>query len=99
MIPLDPTVPKFKEWLNHIGGGEYLRGFLDAGYDLPFVAKNGLNDDDLDCVDVPKSKMGLRKKLIALHALDKFYTKEADSDEDEGSEEEGSDAESSDDDT
>ena len=58
-----------------------MAGFLRAGYDLPFIAKQGLTEPDLDCVGVPLSKLGLRRKLIALHALDKFY--------DKGQEEEG----------
>ena len=50
--------------------------FLDAGYDLPFIAKQGLNDDDLDCIGIPMSKLGLRKKIKLLHRIAEFYAKE-----------------------
>jgi ankyrin repeat protein len=89
----DPSMPKFREWLCHIGAGEYANGFIAAGYDLPFVAKHGLIESDLDCVGIPMSKLGLRRKLCALHSLKKFYTVE---EEEEGEEEEGSDEEGSD---
>ena len=28
----------------------YLQAFIDAGYDLSYIAKSGLRDEDLDCV-------------------------------------------------
>eukprot|EP00981_Chlorochromonas_danica_P011578 scaffold4103_cov248-Ochromonas_danica.AAC.15 len=84
---------QFKEWLTYIGGGEFVRKFLDAGYDLAFIAKHGLSEPDLDCVGVPASKMGLRRKMMNLHGLDKFFTPEEDEDEDEEEEEEGSEEE------
>jgi ankyrin repeat protein len=31
---IDPSLPKFKEWLSHLGAGEYLMNFISAGYDL-----------------------------------------------------------------
>jgi hypothetical protein len=31
---IDPSLPKFKEWLSHLGAGEYLMNFLSAGYDV-----------------------------------------------------------------
>lgn len=86
-------MPKFKEWLTYIGGGEYVRKFLDAGYDLAFIAQHGLSEPDLDCVGVPASKMGLRRKMMNLHGLDKFFTPEADEEEDEEEEDEGSEEE------
>lgn len=82
----DPTVPMFKEWLNHLGGGEYAAKFIEAGYDLPFIAKHGVTAEDLDCVGIPSSKMGLRRKISTLHELSQFY--EADADEEEEEEEE-----------
>jgi hypothetical protein len=35
--------------------------------------KTGLVDADLDCVAIPMSKLGIRKKIIALHDLNLFY--------------------------
>ena len=87
----DPTVPKFREWLNHLGGGEYAARFIEAGYDLPFIALHGLSDKDLDCVGIPLSKMGLRRKIAGLHELSQFY--DADAEEDEGEEDEEGDDE------
>lgn len=64
---------------------------MAAGYDLPFIQKHGLSDADLDCVTIPATKLGLRKKLMALHQIEKFTdplddaSAEADgSDEDDG---------------
>jgi len=65
----DPTVPLFKNWLISLGAGEYSSRFIEAGYDLPFVAKHGLSDKDLDCVGIPNSKMGLSRKISELHQL------------------------------
>lgn len=87
----DKTVPAFREWLNYLGGGEYFSKFIDGGYDLRFIKKQGLVEEDMDCVGIPKSKMGLRRKLMSLHELDKFY-------EDDEEEEEGDDEEEEDDD-
>jgi hypothetical protein len=82
----DPTVPMFKDWLNHLGGGEYAAKFIEAGYDLAFIAKHGVTGQDLDCVGIPTSKMGLRRKIMQLHELSQFYS--ADEDDEEGEEEE-----------
>lgn len=35
--------------------------------------QEGLSDADLDCVGVPSSKLGLRRKLKLLYHLDKFH--------------------------
>lgn len=83
----DPTVPKFKEWLNFLGGGEYAAKFIEAGYDLPFIAKHGVTDQDLDCVGIPTSKMGLRRKIAQLHELSRFYDADAEDEEEEDEEE------------
>ena len=96
MIRLDPAYEKFNNWLHSLGAGEYVNAFVSAGYDLPFIQKHGLNDADLDCVSVPASKLGLRKKLIALHQLEKFAAPLDDgsgeeSDGEESGSEEGSD--------
>lgn len=79
----DDTVPAFREWLNHLGGGEYLSKFIDSGYDLRFIKKQGLIDEDMDCVGIPKSKMGLRRKLMSLHELDKFFEDDEDADDED----------------
>ena len=84
---IDPTIPKFKEWLNYLGVGEYTSKFINAGYDLPFIARHGLSESDLDCVGIPMSKLGLRRKLVHLHDLGKFY-KEKEVEEEEEQEEE-----------
>lgn len=79
----------FRQWLNSLGAGEYLLRFVNAGYDLPFIAKHGLEDKDLDCVGIPSNKMGLRRKIMNLHELSKFYEAEEDEEveEEEGDEE------------
>lgn len=60
-------------WLEALGCKEFMGGFLSAGYDdVVFMAKHGLTDADLDCIGVPRGKLGLRKKLLAMHAVDDF---------------------------
>ena len=57
-------------WLRSLGCGEYLGRFLRAGYDdLSFMASHGITEADLDCVGVPREKLGLRKKLLAMHGV------------------------------
>ena len=41
---VDTTVPQFRSWLCSIGAGMYITSFLSAGYDLPFIAKHGLQE-------------------------------------------------------
>ena len=89
----DPSLPQFREWLNHLGGGEYLPRFIDAGYDLPFIVQHGLKDEDLDCVGIPRTKMGLRRKIMNLRELGNFYTAEEEEAEEEEEEGEGGDEE------
>lgn len=85
----DPTYVQFKDWLNYLGAAEYLNAFVLAGYDISFIKRHGLNDADLECVGIPPSKLGLRKKLVALHDLDRFFSDgEADGDAEDGEEEE-----------
>jgi hypothetical protein len=91
-------LPLFKEWLTLLSAVEYLPKFLAAGYDLRFVQKHGLSDADLDCVGVPISKFGLRRRLMALDKLEQVYTPSDEDDEDEEEEdEESGDAEEEDD--
>lgn len=60
-------------WLGALGCEEFLGRFLRAGYDdLQFMASEGLTEADLDCVGVPKEKLGLRKKLMAMHGVGRF---------------------------
>ena len=79
----------------------YLKSFLEAGYDLAFISKFGLKDGDLDCVGIPNQKLGLRKKLLSLYHLEKFYKESSDeseheSDESEEEEEDDNDEEEED---
>lgn len=98
-IEIDPTLPKFKEWLCHLGAGEYVSKFLAAGYDLPFIVRAGLVEADLDCVGIPMSKLGIRRKILALHDLSDYYeeSEEDESEQTEDSDEERSEEESEDD--
>lgn len=66
-----------------MGAAEYLPEFLHAGYDLAFIASAGVTDEDLDCIGLPRSKLGIRKKIIALHNLSEYYDVDADDDDDE----------------
>lgn len=60
-------------WLGSLGCEEFLGRFLRAGYDdLSFMASQGMTDADLDCVGVPTERLGLRKKLLAMHGVDAF---------------------------
>ncbi|CAM9297743.1 unnamed protein product, partial [Hapterophycus canaliculatus] len=60
-------------WLGVLGCEEFLGRFLRAGYDdLEFMASQGMTEADLDCVGVPREKLGLRKKLQAMHGVGGF---------------------------
>mmetsp|Transcript_38574 Transcript_38574/g.39262 ORF Transcript_38574/g.39262 Transcript_38574/m.39262 type:complete len:192 (-) Transcript_38574:130-705(-) len=87
----DPNLPKFSAWLHHLNAAEYLPFFLEAGYDLRFIAKEGIGEEDLNCVQIPLQKMGLRRKLLKLTDLQKFY--ELSDSEKEESEESGEEEE------
>ena len=84
--------------MNHIGSGEYITKFLDAGYDLAFISLHGLTDSDLDCVGIPMSRLGLRRKLTHLHDIKKFYSniEEEENDEEDNEEEDNSEDEDED---
>jgi hypothetical protein len=78
------------DWLRSLGCSEYGSRFIAGGYDdIGFIASHGLTVEDLDCVGIPTSKLGARKKLMALHNITAFLQEEAQSDsgEDEGEEE------------
>eukprot|EP00953_Heterococcus_sp_UTEX-ZZ885_P021173 11823-Heterococcus_DN1.PRE.3 len=82
-----------KAWLQALGADKYVQGFLRAGYDdLAFLAKHGLTAEDLDCIGVPMSQLGLRRKLTALHNVAEFLPQAVD--ESDGSGDEGSDSSS-----
>ena len=50
---------------------------------MPYIKSKGLTHEDLDAVGIPAvEKRGLRRKLIDLWGLEKFYDGEGD-DEDE----------------
>lgn len=86
---------RLSEWLRVLGAEEYFSSFACAGYDLEFIAKEGLQDEDLNCVGIPLSKLGLRRKLLSKHKIEDFVDVE---EEEEGEDEEGagSDEESED---
>jgi Ankyrin repeats (3 copies)/SAM domain (Sterile alpha motif) len=93
---IDPSLPKFKEWLCHLGAGEYVSKFLAAGYDLPFIVKAGLVEADLDCVGIPMSKLGIRRKLLMLHNLRDFCEESVEDDDDDEEEEDSEQSKDSD---
>ena len=68
----DPINAKFREWLAALDCEMHCQAFIDAGYDLQFIKKNGITDDDLDCVGVPQTKLGLRRKLMSQWKIDNF---------------------------
>lgn len=71
-------------WLQALGCVEFLARFLTAGYDdLAFMASHGLTEADLDCIGVPHEKLGLRKKLLAMHAVREFLPNEDGGEEDQ----------------
>ena len=89
----DDNYPSFREWLYSLGAGEYLSAFIEGGYDLAFISKEGLNDEDLNCIGIPESRLGLRKKLKKLYRLDEFYKPEEEEEDDDDDEEEEDDEE------
>jgi hypothetical protein len=70
----DPLHPKFKQWLESIGAGSSFEAFVNAGYDISFIAEHGLTDEDLDCVGIDRRKLGIRRKLRALHNIREFIS-------------------------
>jgi hypothetical protein len=85
---LDATAINFRDWLTSLGAVEYFAQFIEAGYDLDFIKKYGLKEEDLDCVGIPTTKLGLRRKFIALYRLEDFYSNDEDEHEDELEEDE-----------
>lgn len=88
---IDPLLPQFKEWLLSLGGSEYLNAFIEAGYDLSFISKYGLSEEDLDSIPIPPNKRGLRRKLVELYKLDEFYEGEEEDEDDEEDDEDDED--------
>lgn len=74
---VDPAFDQFRNWLESLGAGMFVNSFASAGYDLAFIRRHGLTEADLDCVTIPATKLGLRKKLIALHNLENFIPEES----------------------
>lgn len=72
--------------MNYLGAGRYINSFFNAGYDLEFISSRGISDEDLDCVGVPLTKLGLRRKLKDLHKLENFYSARDDEDKSESDE-------------
>jgi hypothetical protein len=49
----------------------------------------GLTDSDMECVGIPPSKLGLRRKIMGKYKLENYYdAEEEDEEEDEEDEEE-----------
>ena len=69
----DPFRHQFLQWLRHLNAAEYFARFVQAGYIFPFIATQGLTDDDLNIVGVPESKRGIRRKLIEGYDLKLFF--------------------------
>lgn len=92
-MSVDASESRLSEWLRVLGAEEYFSSFARAGYDLEFIAKEGLQDEDLDCVGIPHSKLGLRRKLLSRHKIEDFIEldEEEGEEEDEESEEEADD--------
>ena len=82
---------KLKAWLTAIECEAYVDKFLRAGYDFEFIAKEGLEDADLDCVGVPLSSLGLRRKLKKLFRIQEFAGENEDDEEDDEEDEEDED--------
>lgn len=62
-----------RSWLESLGCEEYLGRLLRAGYDdLRFLAEQGLTEADLDCIGVPREKLGLRRKMLVMHGVEQF---------------------------
>jgi len=68
---IGPDREQLKAWLDELDAGQYYSRFVEAGYDFGFIAEHGLGQDDVDAVGVPLTKLGLRKKLMALYKFPK----------------------------
>ena len=90
-IHTDPSAPNFRKWLRSVGAGAYISSFFKAGYDLGFIAKQGLTSTDLDCIGIPKEQLGVRRKLESLHKIGDYHNEEEDSDEDDDDDDDDSD--------
>jgi hypothetical protein len=74
--------------LTYLGAREYFAGFIKAGYDLDFIATEGVSDQDLDCVGIPLSKLGIRRKLLSKHKISEYLEDLDEEEEDEEEDEE-----------
>lgn len=69
--------------------GEYLPRFVKAGYDLKFIVKNGLTDEDMQYLQIPRDDFAKYRKVLEKYEIDKFYDEdEVDEDEDGDDEDE-----------
>mmetsp|Transcript_15995 Transcript_15995/g.24209 ORF Transcript_15995/g.24209 Transcript_15995/m.24209 type:complete len:153 (+) Transcript_15995:118-576(+) len=71
----DPSNLKLQKWLKALRAEEYASGFIKAGFDYDFIAENGLGEEDLDCVGVPRARLGVRKKLLKLYRIKEIAEK------------------------
>jgi uncharacterized membrane protein YgcG len=88
----DPETVKFREWLTALDCEAYSQAFSDAGYDMKFIMEQGLTDQDLDCVNVPRTKLGLRRKLLQKWRIEEFAEGGDDSGSDDDESGSGSDS-------
>jgi hypothetical protein len=95
-IYADPSAPNFRKWLRSIGAGAYISSFFKKGYDLGFVATQGLKEADLDCVGIPREQMGVRRKLETLHNIQDYYIEEGEEEEEEDDDDDDDDDDDSD---
>lgn len=79
--------------------GEYLPRFVKAGYDLKFIVKNGLTDEDMQYLQIPRDDFAKYRKVLEKYEINKFYNEEDDEDDEDGEEGsgEGSDEDEGDD--
>ena len=100
---IDPSAPSFRRWLRSVGAGAYISSFFKAGYDLGFIAKQGLTAADLDCIGIPKEQLGVHRKLESLHNIKEYFNEEEegddDADDDEDDDEDESDEDEDDEDS
>lgn len=97
-VAADPLHPKFKQWLESIGAGGTFEAFVNAGYDIGFIAEHGLTDEDLNCVGIDPKKLGIRRKLRALHNIRDFLSSRAADDDNDGGDDDDNDEDEDDDD-
>eukprot|EP01035_Chromulina_nebulosa_P022846 gene22846-29586_t len=58
---------------------------LEDGYDLSFISKHGLNDEDLDCIGIPPNKLDSGEDSENLSLVDEESEEEEESVDEEDS--------------